>query len=325
MTLVRVLSPTLFSNGMSLPALATFLSLLSSKQFRNVARANLITQLAVFIPMAQIPVLLTGRLTYVDLAWPSGLLAMGLVSLGRALRDLFKGADVDGLGDRVRPVLIALAYIFQGGRMAMGAWMLFLSGHMRQEMQRYTYQRRRWAAAGISGSLAIAVELQKEAFTQCLANLGPLSVPLALQSCVGGLGAPRAIEVLSWLLWGSSFVWEHTSDLQKLAFARDMKKKGLKKQVCDYGFWNYSRHPNYFGEWMVWVALALASIPALQAYVAKDTRKDEPSTFSKAATAIGLCCAPLSSMCVLFIGLAQRQQNFIRCRIDQITRVTAEK
>jgi steroid 5-alpha reductase family enzyme len=28
------------------------------------------------------------------------------------------------------------------------------------------------------------------------------------------------------------------------------------------GLWRYSRHPNYFAEWMVWTALVIASIPS---------------------------------------------------------------
>jgi steroid 5-alpha reductase family enzyme len=32
--------------------------------------------------------------------------------------------------------------------------------------------------------------------------------------------------------------------------------------VCDIGLWKYSRHPNYFAEWMVWNSLIIASIPS---------------------------------------------------------------
>ena len=286
MGLLSVLSPTLFSNFMSLPGVAVLWGLLRTDPFSDFARANLITQLAVFIPTVQIPVLLTRRLAYVDLAWPSGLLAMGCVSLARTIH----GAPDLKSPDTIRSVLMALAYIFQGGRMALGAWALFFSGHMRKEMQRYTYQRKRWAAAGIApGSFAETVELQKEAFTQCLANLGPLSVPLALQSCVGGVGAPRAIEVFSWLLWGSSFVLESVADVQKLAFAQEMKKKGLRKQVCNKGLWNYTRHPNYFGEWMVWVALALGSSPSFGTFLA-----NSESVAFNACALFGLCSGPLA-------------------------------
>ena len=35
--------------------------------------------------------------------------------------------------------------------------------------------------------------------------------------------------------------------------------------VCNVGLWKYSRHPNYFGEWMVWNSLIVMAIPSIQA------------------------------------------------------------
>ena len=156
---------------MSAPALAVFAYLWSSERFKRFARLNLLTQLAVFIPAVQIPAFLTGRLSYVDIAWPTGLFFMGIVNLGRAIHRAIanrynKDRESRSEADAERPsaaraVLIALAYVFQGGRMALGAWTMFLGGHLRTEMQRYTYQRRRWGAAGIvSGSFAEKLEIQ---------------------------------------------------------------------------------------------------------------------------------------------------------------------
>jgi steroid 5-alpha reductase family enzyme len=39
------------------------------------------------------------------------------------------------------------------------------------------------------------------------------------------------------------------------------KKKAMKEGICDIGLWNYSRHPNYFFEWLVWVAIFLMALP----------------------------------------------------------------
>ncbi len=41
-----------------------------------------------------------------------------------------------------------------------------------------------------------------------------------------------------------------------------MKAQGKRKKVCNIGLWQYSRHPNYFAEWMVWNGLIIASIPS---------------------------------------------------------------
>ena len=54
------------------------LALLSSKVLRNFATQNALTQLAVFVPLTHIPALVTGRMSYVDVAWPAGLVAIAV-------------------------------------------------------------------------------------------------------------------------------------------------------------------------------------------------------------------------------------------------------
>ena len=44
---------------------------------------------------------------------------------------------------------------------------------------------------------------------------------------------------------------EATSDAQMRAFKADPRNKG---KVCDTGLWSLSRHPNYFFEWLAWLA-----------------------------------------------------------------------
>ena len=60
-------------------------------------------------------------------------------------------------------------------------------------------------------------------------------------------------------------MFEHTADRQKKRFIKDCKEKDIKNAVCDVGLWRYSRHPNYFGEWMVWNSLIITSLPSLLA------------------------------------------------------------
>ncbi len=58
-----------------------------------------------------------------------------------------------------------------------------------------------------------------------------------------GLGAAIAI---------AGIVGETTADAQLARF-----KRAHPGQVCDAGLWGYSRHPNYFFEWCVWVGYAV--------------------------------------------------------------------
>ena len=73
------------------------------------------------------------------------------------------------------------------------------------------------------------------------------------------------LEICGWVLWLTSFAFEHTADRQKKQFIKDCIKNNIKNAVCDVGLWRYSRHPNYFGEWMVWNSLIITSIPSLLA------------------------------------------------------------
>lgn len=55
-------------------------------------------------------------------------------------------------------------------------------------------------------------------------------------------------------LWGLGMFFEVKADLQLYAFKQNPASKG---KVLDTGLWRYSRHPNYFGEFLVWWAFFL--------------------------------------------------------------------
>ena len=62
----------------------------------------------------------------------------------------------------------------------------------------------------------------------------------------------------SWLLidslWVIGFAGESTADRQLLHFRLDPQNRC---RTCQLGLWRYSRHPNYFFEFVMWVAYAL--------------------------------------------------------------------
>ncbi len=96
---------------------------------------------------------------------------------------------------------------------------------------------------------------------QCFANITFLSIPAILQA-FNPHEFLSIIEILGYLFWLIFFVMEHTADIQKLKFLKKAFLENRKKQVCNIGLWKYSRHPNYFSEWMVWNSLILSSLPS---------------------------------------------------------------
>lgn len=156
--------------------------------------------------------------------------------------------------------------------MGLGAVLLLLKGHLNEEMPRYLYQRLRWAKKGVTdeSSWKFQIEMQKEIFVQALCNMGILAIPLMLQSQSYLKSPLTLLEVGAWTVWLVALLVEHKADLQKKAFVRQCAKDKVKDEVCEVGLWRYSRHPNYFCEWMVWCSLVASSLPSLFAFIAAE-------------------------------------------------------
>ena len=264
-----------------LSSIAPIIGLVASKQFCGAALTNAWIQPIWFALSVHIPALITGRMSYVDIAWPWGLVIIGLLPV-------FHPSSNISWCPLNRANLISGAYLIAGLRMGLGAIRLLREGHLNEEMNRYMFQRKRWAERGITdeNSIRYKLEMQKEIFIQCLANIGILVVPMMLQG-FGYLGPEvglTKIEIFGWILWMSGIAFEHTGDIQKKRFIQQCKKDGIKGAVCNVGLWNYTRHPNYFGEWVVWTSLVITSIPSLLAM----WNTDEENLLIKILMSIGL-------------------------------------
>ncbi|MDP4223977.1 MAG: DUF1295 domain-containing protein [Bacteroidota bacterium] len=67
------------------------------------------------------------------------------------------------------------------------------------------------------------------------------------------------LDYLGIAFWIIGFIFEAGGDYQLALFKADPVNKG---KVLDTGFWRYTRHPNYFGDSMVWWGFGLISISA---------------------------------------------------------------
>lgn len=66
-------------------------------------------------------------------------------------------------------------------------------------------------------------------------------------------------EIAGVTLWSIAFLGEIFADRQLKTFKNQPKNKG---EVCNVGLWRYSRHPNYFFEWLIWMSYAIMCVEA---------------------------------------------------------------
>jgi len=212
----------------------------------ELAIINFVGQIFLFVVVACIPAYKTGRMSYVDIAWPWGLVLIGVLTY-------FYSA-----GHWLRLLIISSAYIFIGLRMGLGALKMWKIGWLKTEFPRYQYQRRRWQKSGKNNKTLV---IQIDILIQGFANASFLAFP-AFIIASNPVAAVSILEIIGIGIWLGAFVMESVADAQKLTFLKRMKKSGQKNKVCNVGLWSYSRHPNYFAEWMVWNALIIGSIPS---------------------------------------------------------------
>jgi len=175
------------------------------------------------------------NVSLVDSLWSLKFLLCGLVYAGLSATS----------GPRATLLLVLLAL-----------WALRLAGHItwrnrgHGEDRRYQVIRRNNEPGFAWKSLYIVFGLQA-----VLAWV--ISLPLlAATNSTRPLGLLDAVGTGLWLL---GFVFEAGGDLQLVRFKSDPANAG---RVMDRGFWRYTRHPNYFGDFCVWwgfYALALSA------------------------------------------------------------------
>lgn len=91
-----------------------------------------------------------------------------------------------------------------------------------------------------------------------------LSVPFVIVfiNRHGGVGG---FEIAGAILWLAAIAGESLADAQLNRFRSNPANKG---KTCRVGLWRYSRHPNYFCEWLVWVAYFIYALGSPGGWIA---------------------------------------------------------
>jgi steroid 5-alpha reductase family enzyme len=69
--------------------------------------------------------------------------------------------------------------------------------------------------------------------------------------------------IIGFLVWVFGFAMEVIADSQKSRFNADPSNKG---KFINSGLWSRSRHPNYFGEIVLWIGVMIIALPVLQGW-----------------------------------------------------------
>ncbi len=84
-------------------------------------------------------------------------------------------------------------------------------------------------------------------------------VSLPVQGAAGQDGGLGPLDFVGVAVWAAGLFFEATGDAQLARFKADPANRGT---VMDRGLWRYTRHPNYFGDFLVWWGLYLIALSA---------------------------------------------------------------
>lgn len=181
-------------------------------------------------------VLRTGNSGWADASWSA---TVGAAGIAAALVPLAPG-EPSG-----RALLVAAI---------VAVWSLRLASHIARRTlagaddPRYAQLRKEWGEAAYPRQLFVFLQIQAgAALVLAIAVLAAAHNPAPL-----GIGDAIGVVIALGAILGESI-----ADRQLRQFKANPANKG---SVCSTGLWALSRHPNYFFEWLFWVALVPVGI-----------------------------------------------------------------
>jgi steroid 5-alpha reductase family enzyme len=170
-------------------------------------------------------------------------------------------ANVVDIGWSAAFLTCAWAYFFIGDGYAPKCWLITLMAtawavrlgkHLAErymaygEDPRYAELRRKWGGDA-NNILFLMMFLLQGALVVIL------TMPFFIV-CYAALPGWSGWELFGFLIWATGVAGESIADYQLSRFKADPANHA---KVLQNGFWRYSRHPNYFFEWIVWVGFFL--------------------------------------------------------------------
>ncbi|HEY0948147.1 MAG TPA: DUF1295 domain-containing protein [Candidatus Paceibacterota bacterium] len=132
---------------------------------------------------------------------------------------------------------------------------IYLRNRGKPEDFRYKKWREEWGKTFVLRSFLQVYMLQ--GLVIFLVSLPVALTNLFADSVAEALMPLAAFGIFAWLV---GFYFEAVGDYQLARFLGKPENKG---KVMDQGLWRYTRHPNYFGESLMWWGIAIASCAAL--------------------------------------------------------------
>lgn len=136
----------------------------------------------------------------------------------------------------------------------MAIWALRLGGYVAARVRRSAEDVR---YAGLRGTWGAA--FQRNMFALLIVQ-APATALLSISVLLAARypnPQPRAADLIGLAVMVAAMIGESVADRQMRAFKSSPANQG---RICDRGFWSWSRHPNYFCEWLLWVGLPIIAI-----------------------------------------------------------------
>lgn len=173
----------------------------------------------------------TKKLWHADLAWATGFFVINIIIL--LINNNFG----------FRQSLILLLFFLWGLRLSI---YLILKNYQKEDF-RYQKLKDKW------GNKTHKISFINIYLFQALL-LATMLIPAIINSTNKDYSQLELLDLLGTVFWLAGYLIQSIADLQLYKFKSDPKNIG---KILSKGLWKYSRHPNYLGEIIMWIGVAI--------------------------------------------------------------------